>query len=124
MSIRIDHDKFNVTKVIAREVAGHGGYESGKLTMDRTFYWSAGQYGAFLDKVNSMKFWTTAEQPSKFDPQYGGTDGAQWLLEGVAKDHPYHYLEVWTPESGSMRELGILVLRQCGLLDQATRDIY
>ena len=63
---------------------------------------SKGQTVAFLSQVDKLRFWS-ARNPVK---DRGGTDGSQWILEGV-KAGRYHVVDRWMPKAGIARESGM-----------------
>lgn len=62
-----------------------------------------------LYQLENENFW---ELPTKKETL--GFDGAQWVIEGL-QDGKYHLVDRWTPESGSIRKIGLFLLELSGL---------
>jgi hypothetical protein len=85
---------------------GAGGYEPGRLVLNKTYKLAASDVRGFLSALNELKFWSL---PTK-ETQSGGLDGAQWILEGT-KDARYHIIDRWSPDAGPFRELMLSLMR-------------
>nr|QQZ49619.1 hypothetical protein JKL49_22365 [Phenylobacterium glaciei] len=102
--VRVDETADGGWRLRAKQLSGHGGYSPGGVqkVVDRR-----------LSDAEAAKLRLTMSASRVFEqPQIGcqeGTDGSRWLLE--ANDHGrYRYLNRWTPESGSVRETGLIML--------------
>jgi hypothetical protein len=70
---------------------GAGGYEPGKLVINKSRELTQKECNGFIRKVNSMKFWDIATP----DSEAPGFDGAEWVLEGKEPMH-YHFVYRWS----------------------------
>ena len=52
-----------------------------------------------------------------------GTDGSQWIIEGVKKGQ-YHVVDRWMPKDGMVRELGLLLALDFAKLNIPKNEIY
>jgi hypothetical protein len=97
---------------------GAGGYEPGRLTLNKTYKIGAADVQRFVAELNDLRFW---ELPTK-EPKTAtvGLDGAQWIFEGT-KDGRYHVVDRWSPKDGRYREL---MLKLVGLGRVHIADVY
>lgn len=97
--------------VVFRRTSGKGGYEPGRLVVNRTKQLSSRDVSWFLDLIEEQKFWDlpTTER----DPDVITLDGAQWVLEGV-KQGKYHVVDRWSPDKGPVRNLGLTLMQLSG----------
>lgn len=103
--------------ISVKELDGAGGYEPGRLILDRKRELTLEEWNAFRHHLEDSCYW---QLPTRDDG--GGLDGAQWILEGV-KGGRYHVVDRWTPQNGSYRELCLYALKLSGLkLD--TSELY
>lgn len=96
--ISFEIDREGNGKVFVKKSDGHGGYDAGKLVLDKVIELDSEQTEKLTNQLNELKFW---ELPTKIDRM--GVDGAQWVMEGI-KDGEYHIVDRWTPESGKFYE--------------------
>jgi hypothetical protein len=77
--------------LIAKMSNGAGGYEPGTLILNKTA--PVGRHGTtlLLARLLQCHYW---ELPTRRSP--GGTDGAEWILEGVS-DGRYQVVDRWSP---------------------------
>jgi hypothetical protein len=105
--------------VTLKEMSGAGGYEPGKLLIDRTRRLSQGEWDEFTRLLGQTCFW---ELPTADESL--GNDGAQWILEGVRAGR-YHVVDRWTPQGGSYREACLYALKLSGLsFNVSDDDVY
>ena len=76
-------------KLIARRLSGQGGYSLGKLDEQREIALSREDSTELKKRIGLLKFF---EMPTEDDTS--GTDGEQWILEGVANGK-YHVIHRW-----------------------------
>jgi hypothetical protein len=108
----------SVRFISVKELDGAGGYEPGKLKLDRKRELTPDEWSGFMRRLDESCYWQLPTQ----DDAGAGNDGAQWIFEGV-KGGRYHVVDRWTPQSGSYRELCLYALKLSGLkLD--TSELY
>jgi hypothetical protein len=119
VSVRVTLQPDESGSVVTKVADGAGGYQPGKLIVNKTEKLPAEKMRVFLEKVDTLKYWTLPER----DPERQGMDGAQWVIEGVA-DGKYRLVDRWTPKAGAVRELGLYFLRRVSTLDLKNQPIY
>ncbi|MFI5137918.1 MAG: hypothetical protein ACHQIM_08815 [Sphingobacteriales bacterium] len=77
---------------------GAGGYEPGKLIIDKQKEISKASWDKFMQKFMMIGFWAMDTREKEL-----GNDGAQWILEGKLANK-YHVVEAWSPRSGNYYE--------------------
>ncbi|HEY0728033.1 MAG TPA: hypothetical protein VGD38_08205 [Pyrinomonadaceae bacterium] len=103
-----------------KETNGAGGYEPGDLVVDQTRKLERGEWDAFVQRLDDMCYWNLPTN----DPEFGGLDGAEWILEGVRGDR-YHMVDRWTPQTGSYFEACVYALTLAGFKsDPKAESIY
>ena len=70
---------------------GAGGYEPGKLVINKSKELTQKEWDEFIRKIDSMKFWDMGTSASEAP----GLDGSEWVLEGKEKTH-YHFVYRWS----------------------------
>ncbi len=70
---------------------GAGGYEPGKLIIDKKKMLSLNEWTLFLQKIDSLGFWNMKTTENEMQ----GFDGAQWILEGKELGR-YHVIDRWS----------------------------
>ncbi|MEH6677790.1 hypothetical protein [Phenylobacterium sp.] len=106
--IRIEQAKSGALLMTASRLSGMGGYEPGSvearivrgLSQDE-----ANQFRRALSVANGLRLRAVSCD--------WGFDGAQWIFEGVDRGR-YRYVERWTPDRGSVRALGLVMLSFTG----------
>ena len=68
-------------------------------------------------KLAEAQFWQIEHL---FAP--GGFDGAEWILEG-RRGNRYQVMRQWSPKSGPLKSLGLLLLKMSGL-DVPSKEVY
>jgi hypothetical protein len=89
---------------------GQGGYEPGKLVIDRTVPLSRAQITDFLTLLARARFW---ELPVT-DRTRMGMDGAEWVLEGLQGGR-HRVVARWCPDEGAFRDAALTLVRLGGL---------
>ncbi len=92
-----------------RQLDGHGGYEPGKIALDRKINLSPEQWNRQAERVARVGFWSL---PTHVD--HRGSDGEQLVFEGV-RNGTYHVVDRWSPGSGPYRGLCRSMLDLTGL---------
>ena len=119
IAIRVDL-KPDGTGVLTTKVAnGAGGFRPGVLTVNTTRILTKEEVQTILLRISKFGFW---QAPNPVDDQTG-TDGSQWVIEGVKKGQ-YHVVDRWMPKSGIARELGLLLAIDLAKLDVPKDEIY
>lgn len=102
--------------LVAKGASGAGGYDPGRLVLDKTLALDAKRVRQFTAALDALKFWAL---PAR-DNTRTGFDGSQWILEGV-KGGRYHVVDRWTPERGPFRNL---MLELVGLAGVSVDPVY
>jgi hypothetical protein len=74
---------------------GAGGYEPGKLVIDKQKSLDKQIWEEFIHRLNKIDFWNLSTKNETL-----GLDGSQWILEGKNNNH-YHVVDRWTPSTNS-----------------------
>jgi hypothetical protein len=106
ISVRVTIHANGSATTETRTATGAGGYDPGKLAVQKSQELSAADTQRILDLLPKPDFWV---EPTEVDSR--GCDGAEWILEGAAAGK-YHVVDRW--EGGSLRPLGEYLLRQFG----------
>jgi len=73
---------------------GAGGYEPGNLTINKSVELNPETWKMFKSKLDTLDYWNMSLGRMSI-----GTDGSEWILEGVDKEK-YKVVTVWTPSKG------------------------
>jgi hypothetical protein len=93
----------------AVELDDTGGHAPGKILRRTQRVLSSAEQSKFEAKLNEVGFWEMRRDQERF-----GSDGAQWILEGV--DHgQYQVVQRWSPGPGAFREVCVFLLDLAGL---------
>ena len=112
---RVDDQSF----ITLKELDGAGGYEPGKLIVNRTRVIQSGEWQAFERLLEKACFWSLPTRENSM-----GNDGAEWIVEGLRAGR-YHVVDRWSPQSGDYREACLYVLKISGLgIDETSKDLY
>jgi len=106
IALRLDIGPQSDGILTVKVLNGAGGYKPGKLITRRTIELPPTNVAPFLELLDEIGFW---ELPGP-DPNSGGVDGAQWVLEGV-RDGRYHVVDRWTPKGGCYRDTCLMLLQ-------------
>jgi hypothetical protein len=106
--------------VISKIGSGAGGYEPGRLIRNSVSPTGSGATALFLTKIIDADFWSLRSR--KDEPT--GTDGSEWIIEGVADGH-YQVVDRWCPpDSEPVHLLGMSMLADLAALQIKPEDIY
>jgi hypothetical protein len=93
VAIRIEKNKDSYT-LFWKQSDGAGGYEPGKIVVDRQRTIDKNTWDSFLGKLKESDFWQLPTNKMDF-----GNDGSQWILEAKTPQK-YHVVDRWTPGKG------------------------
>jgi hypothetical protein len=96
--------------LVAKSASGAGGYDPGRLTLNKTIALDAKPVRQFTVALGKLGFWNHPTQ----DPAPPGFDGSRWVLEGV-KGGRYHVVDRWTPDEGPYRKLLLDLVALAGI---------
>lgn len=108
--------------VTTKIASGAGGYDPGKLIVNRTRGLGTDDVKRFLSRVDKERYW---DLPTK-EQQTGnviGVDGAQWVIEAVRIGN-YKIVDRWSPSKGPIKDLGLTMLRDLAQLKLPDQEIY
>jgi hypothetical protein len=118
--IRLTIKEDGTGSLTTKEGSVHGGTEFGKLTRVETRTVSKEQMKVFLDRVRTVKFWNIRSPGNDF----GGTDGSQWIIEGV-RQGKYKLVDVWSaPTSDPIHALGAMLVFDLAQMRVPSELIY
>lgn len=100
------------------ELNGYGGYGPGTILTTQIAELSKDQVDKFEGLISAAEFWASPT----VDQNRRGTDGAQWILEGV-EDEKYHVVDRWTPKDGTFRK-ACLYLLGLSKIEVEKKEIY
>lgn len=126
ISIRLEQSEYGGGWTLTtKEACGAGGYDPGRLIHKRVAKLKETDIAPVLNELRSgSEYWTMSSREPPDPPEEGTitirNDGAQWILE-VADAHRYHFVDRWSPHSGVVREVGLLLM---GLTDQDFGPVY
>jgi len=131
VAIRVDINHDGTSLLTTKISDGKGGYEPGKLIVNRKRRLTKEQTSWFLDRTRELDFWslpTYERQIEQIGPNGEKTvtvqlDGARWVLEGI-KDKKYQIVDRWSPENGAVHTLGIIMLIDLAKLKILYQDVY
>lgn len=106
--VRIEEQADGRARIEATRLSGAGGYEPGQVEEHLRRDLTSAEFDAFTAVLKNAALST--EAAANCD---NGIDGAQWVLEVIDGDE-YSFFERWTPEQGSVREVGLAMLRLTG----------
>ncbi len=105
ISIRLEIQKDGTGLLFVKMTSGAGGYEPGKIKKSYNKKIDKEGVSKFLELLINEGFW---ELPCRDDSM--GLDGAQWIIEALSEGR-YHLVDRWTPEEGSVRKIGLYLLK-------------
>lgn len=94
IAIRIENIGKNY-KLTWKLCDGAGGYEPGKLTINKSVEINPDKWDMFKSKLDSLDYWNM-----NLGRMSIGTDGSEWILEGVNKEK-YNVVTIWSPSKGN-----------------------
>lgn len=90
ISIRIQ-EVYPKTMLTLKILGGTGGFVTGKLVRDTSFYISKNEWNIFKSKVTQIDFWNLSQTEI-----VDGKDGSEWVLEAL-NEGIYHFVDRWSP---------------------------
>jgi len=90
------------------------------LVVNKSRKMSAQQTSWFVDKVDEVGFW---HLPTYEKSDVIGTDGSQWILEGVKKGK-YLIVDRWSPDRGPVKALGTAMMFDLAKLKLLYQEVY
>ena len=131
ISVRLDVNPNGTSMLTTKTTSGQGGYEPGTLVVNKKRALTKEQTDWFLDRIAELGFWglPAFEKPHEGIGPNGektveiGLDGAQWILEGI-KDGKYQVTDRWSPNTGPVRTLGIIMVIDLAKLKLLYEDVY
>lgn len=106
--VRLTIAKDGTAKLDVRITNGKGKGYPGTLANEESRTLSKAQVDGWLAKLDAANFWLL---PSF--QRASGEGGAQWVVEGL-RDGQYHVVDRWSPPEGSIRDLGLEMLKLTG----------
>lgn len=97
---------------------GAGGYEPGELIINRSKELSSKEWNEFNSMIKQSSFWTSKSVVNEIL----GTDGAQWILEGINMGN-YQVVDRWTPSENDFKKCCLYLLNMTDL-NIPKREIY
>jgi hypothetical protein len=95
-------------QLIAKKLSGQGGYEPGVIANKVVRPLSRREATMLRALVSDSHVLDASSKLCGL-----GVDGSEWLIEGTGPSG-YHFVARWSPENGSVRELGLVLLRLTG----------
>jgi hypothetical protein len=89
---------------------GAGGYEPGDLIINRSKELSSKEWNEFNSMIKQSSFWTSKSVVNEIL----GTDGAQWILEGINMGN-YQVVDRWTPCENDFKKCCLYLLNMTDL---------
>ena len=83
-----------------KKLSGKGGYEPGKLVVDRKKRISENEWINIKELIKRADFWNM-----DFNQGVFGNDGSQWIIEGV-NSTDYRVVDRWSPREGNFYDIG------------------
>lgn len=107
--IRLEVQPDHICALTVKVGLGSGGFDPGMLIQNDTRVLTKEQSDALLVHLTAA-FWSAPQE----GPSTGGTDGAQWIIEGIDSGR-YHLADRWSPSTGPIRDLGMELIRLASL---------
>ena len=95
IAIRIEKDSSEY-KIYWKMLSGKGGYDPGKLILEKSKIITEKEWLNFIDLVKKSNFWQMKLYRSSID----GVDGSEWILESV-NQNDYRAISIWSPKNGN-----------------------
>ncbi len=118
VAIRVQKNKDKI-QLTWKMSDGAGGYSPGKLIVDETTELSSSEWTDFKKLIDKTEYWN---MPTNEPSDVMGTDGSQWIIEGV-QNGKYNVVDRWTPRNSTYQELGLFLINLTDL-DIPKKDIY
>ena len=106
LAVRITREP-NKTRIVAIQLSGAGGYEPGHILQRVQRSLDDREWIRLASELDRVKYWTIPTNPPEDDI---GADGSQWIIE-ASRGNQYHVVDRWTPETGPVRDLGLLFVQ-------------
>ena len=114
VAVRVETQQDDTGMLFLKVGSGRGGYDPGVLKIEQTKVLTQEQMMGLRQIVESNKF-------RDYDPsRHMGLDGAEWIV-AAKKGKECHYAIEWSPEEGSVRNIGLFLLE---LSAYEAADIY
>ena len=94
IAVRIEKNGNNIN-LYWKLCNGAGGYEPGKLVLDKQKSIDIQIWNEFISRLSSINFWTLRTKELSF-----GVDGSKWILEGKSSNR-YHVVDRWSPNANN-----------------------
>ncbi len=117
IAIRLTIRADGTGSLTGKVTSGAGGYETGVVTWNESVEIPKAQVQQFISLSQKAAFWT-----SPTGGLGGGTDGAQWIMEGVHSG-VYHVVDKWSPEKTDYASMCLFLLNLSKIQVEA-KDIY
>jgi len=111
--VRLEN-KNSIITIYWKMLDGKGGYELGKIIIDKSKQLTINDWKNFIDKIDPKHFWNIPTVSNALI----GTDGSEWLLEGNLQGK-YHVVERWCGG-----EIGQLCRALLNLTDLKIKELY
>lgn len=118
VAIRVQKNK-NKIQLTWKMSNGAGGYSPGELVVDKTTELSTAEWKEFQKLIDKIEYW---DMPTNEQSDITGTDGSQWIIEGV-QNGKYNVVDRWTPRNSTYQELGMFLINLTDL-DIPKKEIY
>lgn len=118
LAIRLDVNADGTSRLTTKMASGTVGFHPGKLVENTTVSLDKEKTDRFLRKIDEYKFWQLQSVQDA-----GGNDGAEWIIEGI-KDGSYHVVSRWSPDSGPVRAIGLLMVEDLAKLKIPPAETY
>ena len=96
IAIRIEKNGTDI-RLYWKQCDGAGGYEPGKLILNKSKKLTAAHWNTFTSKIDAIDFWNAKVNDN------GGNDGSEWILEGATPTH-YNVIYRWSPRNGGLKD--------------------
>lgn len=109
------------TRLIVKQLTGHGGYEPGIISRSKEFELSEEEIKFVQAKLNGLRASRAAEL-ARFEEEGPKDtcgwmfDGTMWILETV-EDGQYDMFEANSPTKGDLHDLGTMLLEKSGWVE-------
>lgn len=97
---------------------GAGGYEPGDLIINSSRELSSREWNEFNSMIKQLSYWNL----KSVDNEITGTDGAQWILEGINMGN-YQVVDRWTPGETGFKKCCLYLLNMTDL-NIPKREMY
>jgi hypothetical protein len=128
VAIRLDVKRDGTGILTTKIGSGSAGFPhtGGKVIENTSRALSREQVQSFLTRLDRSEFWSV---PSHIKGDQTGTDGSEWIIEGVKRSN-YHVVARWSPgepplpQKRAVRELGLALAIDLAQLKIPQRELY